>query len=294
MMSRVSECVSWFSFYVRRAIVCYNSIGFQKLTLSSVTASLSHCLRMSCDRMPLIEKTTECCVLADLQSDVTSARSLFNCHPDCSSSCGSLDRLCITVSRSDSNLERTGSVSLDLPVWRRRQWILSYSSLQMGKLNVDIPIVVEKWESPASSSFIACRFSFLIRLLQTVVSVLLCWMLVRRYGEDFGLIACYLILRLLARHWFRLWRCLCWVSIYVALVCRFFGRCFWGRGWTFWGTFLPLLLSASQHSPNCGFSAGLLALLWLCFLEHIEFLGLKGEIFFWAWRRFCCGFKFAC
>ena len=78
--------------------------------------------------------------------------------------------------------------------------------------------------------------------ISRVVYVLLCWMLVRRYGEDFGLIACYLILRLLARHWFRLWRCLCWVSIYVALVCRFFGRCFWGRGWTFWGTFLPLLL----------------------------------------------------
>jgi hypothetical protein len=29
-------------------------------------------------------------------------------------------------------------------------------------------------------------------------------------------------------------------------------------------------------------------------LEHIEFLCLKGEIFFWAWRRFCCGFNFAC
>jgi hypothetical protein len=30
--------------------------------------------------------------------------------------------------------------------------------------------------------------------ISRVVSVLLCWLLVRRYGEDFGLIACYLTL----------------------------------------------------------------------------------------------------
>jgi hypothetical protein len=41
---------------------------------------------------------------------------------------------------------------------KNRFHLSATSCLQMGGLNVDIPIVAEKWESLASSSLIACRF----------------------------------------------------------------------------------------------------------------------------------------